>query len=48
MVVMIALISLVLLPVGVIGVQLLLDLDRHWGIVGYSLYKLFFLIPPLI
>ena len=42
---MIALILLTLLPLGVISVQLALGLD---GVVGYSLYKVCFLIPPLI
>jgi membrane protease YdiL (CAAX protease family) len=42
---MAALILLTLLPLGVIGVQLALGLD---GVVGYSLYKTAFLIPPLI
>ena len=45
---MIALISLVLLPLAVIAVQIWLDLDSLLGILGYSLYKVFFLIPPLI
>jgi len=38
------LIALILLPLGVIGVQLTLGLD---GAIGYSIYKLFFVIPPL-
>ena len=42
------LISLILLPLGVIAIQLALDLDSHLGILGYSLYKLFMLVPPLI
>jgi len=45
---MAVLITLILLPLGVIGIQLLLDLDAVLGVVGYSLYKVFFLIPPLI
>ena len=43
-----ALITLILLPLGVIGIQLALDLDRVLGVVGYSLYKVCFLVPPLI
>jgi uncharacterized protein len=39
------LILLTLLPLVVIGVQLTLGLK---GVVGYSLYKLMFLIPPLL
>jgi len=42
------LIALILLPLAVIGIQLALDLDRVLGVVGYSLYKICFLIPPLI
>ena len=42
------LITLVLLPLGMIGAQLAFDLDNHLGVVGYSLYKLFLLIPPLV
>ena len=45
---MLALIALILLPLAVIGVQLALDLDRVLGVFGYSLYKLCFLIPPII
>jgi membrane protease YdiL (CAAX protease family) len=37
------LVLLTLLPLAVIGLQLALQLE---GIVGYSLYKLMFLIPP--
>lgn len=43
-----ALITLILLPLAVIGVQIALDLDSLWGVFGYSLYKIFFLVPPLI
>jgi len=42
---MAALILLIILPLGVIGVQLLLDLH---GAAGYSIYKLFLLFPPLV
>ena len=42
---MVILILLTLLPLAVIGVQLALGLD---GVVGYSLYKVALLIPPLI
>ena len=45
---MAALITLILLPLAVIGVQLALDLDSLWGVFGYSLYKPFFFVPPLI
>lgn len=45
---MAALITLILLPLAVISVQLALDLDSHWGMFGYSLYKFFFLIPPIL
>jgi len=45
---MVALIALMLLPLAVIGIQLALDLDRVLGVVGYSLYKVCFLVPPLI
>jgi len=45
---MLVLISLIILPLAVIGFQLVLDLDSVLGVVGYSLYKIFFLIPPLI
>ena len=34
---MLALVTLLLLPLGVIGIQLALDLDRAWGVAGYSL-----------
>jgi membrane protease YdiL (CAAX protease family) len=36
------------LPLAVIGVQVFFDLGKVWGSVGYSIYKVFFLIPPLI
>ena len=45
---MLVLIALILLPLAVIGVQLALDLDSVLGVVGYSLYKVCFLVPPLI
>jgi CAAX protease family protein len=44
---MIVLILLILLPLAMIGVQLALDLDSVMGIFGYSLYKVFLLVPPL-
>ncbi len=40
--------ALILLPLAMIGLQLALDLDTAWGILGYSLYKLFFIVPPLL
>ena len=45
---MLGLIALILIPLAVIGLQLALDLDRVLGVVGYSLYKVCFLVPPLI
>jgi membrane protease YdiL (CAAX protease family) len=39
------LIALTLLPLCVIAVQLALELQ---GVVGYSIYKLFLLIPPIV
>jgi membrane protease YdiL (CAAX protease family) len=45
---MLTLIALILLPLAAIGVQLALELDRVLGVVGYSLYKVCFLVPPLI
>ncbi len=45
---MFALIALILLPLAVIGIQLALHLEQVFGMAGYSLYKLFFLVPPLI
>ena len=39
------LIALILLPLCVIAVQLALELQ---GVVGYSIYKLFLLIPPIV
>jgi len=46
-----ALATLIVLPLVVIGLQLTFDLDNAeglLGLLGYSLYKFFFLIPPLI
>ncbi len=42
------LVTLLVLPLTVIGVQVFFDLGKAWGSVGYSIYKVFFLIPPLI
>lgn len=42
------LIFFTLLPLAVIGVQIGADLDRVLGVAGYSLYKVFFLVPPLL
>lgn len=42
------LIVLTLLPLLMIGVQLALDLEGHLGFFGYSFYKLFLIIPPLL
>lgn len=42
------LIAILCLPLGVIALQLALDLDRVLGLAGYSLYKVCFLVPPLI
>lgn len=42
------LIALTLLPLAVIGIQVALDLDSVLGVAGYSLYKLCFLVPPLV
>lgn len=42
------LIVLILLPLAMIGLQLALDLEGRFGFVGYSLYKIFFLVPPLL
>ncbi len=42
------LITLIVLPLSVIGLQLLFKVGATWGQLGYSLYKVFFLIPPLI
>ena len=44
----IILVTLILLPLRVIGGQLVFELGAIWGSFGYSLYKVFFLIPPLI
>ncbi|MBN1909165.1 MAG: CPBP family intramembrane metalloprotease [Pirellulales bacterium] len=41
----IPLVVLTVLPLGAIGLQLALGLQ---GVLGYSLYKAFFLVPPLI
>lgn len=43
-----ALVALTLLPLAVIVLQLTLGLHERFGVAGYSLYKLFFLVPPLI
>ena len=42
------LVILIVLPLVVVGFQLTLKLGETWGNVGYSLYKVFFLVPPLI
>jgi uncharacterized protein len=42
------LIILTLLPLVVIGLQLALNLHESLGFAGYSLYKICFLVPPLI
>jgi membrane protease YdiL (CAAX protease family) len=42
------LISLILLPLAVIGLQLVLDLDSRLGVAGYALYKVFMIVPPLL
>lgn len=42
------LVTLILLPLAVVGFQLVFKLGETWGSIGYSLYKVFFLIPPLI
>lgn len=44
----IILVSLILLPLVVIGFQLVFKLGETWGNFGYSLYKVFFLVPPLV
>lgn len=44
----ILLVTLIVLPLGVIGCQLVFQLGETWGNLGYSIYKIFFLIPPLI
>ena len=44
----IILVALIVLPLGVIGFQLFFHLSESWGQFGYSFYKIFFLIPPLI
>ncbi len=43
-----SLVAMTICPLAVIGLQLLLDLDSVLGVAGYSLYKLCFLLPPLI
>ncbi len=45
---MLVLVTLNLLPLLVIGIQIAFDLDQRWGVVGYSLYKVCFLVPPII
>lgn len=45
---LITLSACIVLPLAIIGFQLLLDLDSSWGVFGYSLYKVSFVIPPLI
>ncbi len=45
---MLALSAFIVLPLLIICVQLLLDLDSIWGVFGYSLYKISFIVPPLI
>ncbi|MCZ6747085.1 MAG: CPBP family intramembrane metalloprotease [Acidobacteria bacterium] len=45
---MVLLAILIFLPAGMITLQLVLDLDALLGIWGYSLYKFFFIVPPLI
>jgi len=40
--------ALTVLPLAVICIQLALDLDSVLGVAGYSLYKLCFLVPPLV
>lgn len=42
------LVTLILLPLAVIGLQLIFEVGQNWGQLGYSLYKVFFLVPPLI
>ena len=42
------LIVLMVLPLAVIGLQLHFDLAGRFGLFGYSLYKLCFLLPPLL
>lgn len=42
------LIALILLPLAAIGLQLGLGLAERFGVAGYSLYKLCFLLPPLL
>jgi len=45
---MFVLIALILLPLAAIGVQLAFDLGTALGMAGYSFYKIFFIVPPLI
>ncbi|MCP3996896.1 MAG: CPBP family intramembrane metalloprotease [bacterium] len=42
------LVILILLPLAVIVLQLALNLHESLGFLGYSLYKIFFIVPPLI
>lgn len=45
---MVFLAILIVLPLGMITLQVVLDLDALLGLWGYSLYKVFFIVPPLI
>ena len=36
------------MPLAVIGLQLALNLSDQWGVVGYSLYKVCFVVLPLV
>jgi membrane protease YdiL (CAAX protease family) len=45
---MLTLLSLTLLPLAMIALQLALDFEGHFGFLGYSFYKLFLLLPPLL
>lgn len=45
---MVVLAILIFLPLGMITLQVVLDLDALLGLWGYSLYKFFFIVPPLI
>ena len=42
------LIAIILLPLLVIGVQIGLGLAERWGQLGYSLYKVCFLVSPIV
>ena len=44
----IILVTLIVFPLAVIGVQLFFNIGEQWGSVGNSIYKVFFLILPLI